>query len=98
MGAFMLQCNSNAMMQRPIMVGGSGEGGRDYLHVGPLPLLPLCCLLGIAQPLGGGPLKGVEVALVAGQLAAVQVQDVGAHHIQEVPSMGHHHQRLGPLA
>ena len=57
------------------------------LHVGPLALLPFGCLLGIAQPFGGRPFKGVEVSFVAGQLAAVQVQDVGAHHIQEISSV-----------
>lgn len=41
------------------------------LHVSPLALLPLGCLLGIAQPFGGGPFKGIKVSLVAGQLAAV---------------------------
>ena len=65
--------------------------------MGSLAFLPFCCLLGIAQPFGGGPLKGVEVALVAGQLAAVQVQYVGAHHVQKVPGMGNHHESLGPL-
>ena len=63
----------------------------------PLPLLPFGCLLGIAQPFGGSPLKSVEVTLVAGQLAAVQVQDVRAHHVQEVSSVRHHHERLGPF-
>lgn len=68
------------------------------LHVSPLPLLPFGCLLGIAQPFSGGPFKGVKVSLVAGQLAAVQMQDVGAHHIEEIPSMRYHHERLGPFA
>ena len=69
-----------------------------YLHVGALPLLPLRSLLGITQPLGGCLFKSVEVALVAGQLAAVQVEDVGAHHVQEVAGVRNHHQGLGPLA
>ena len=64
----------------------------------PLPLLPFGCLLGIAQPFGGGPLKGVKVSLVAGQLAAVQVQNVSTHNVEEVAGVRHHHQGLGPLA
>ena len=72
--------------------GGRGQGGAPtHLHVCPLTLLPLGSLLGVAQPLGGGSLEGVKIALVAGQLAAVQVQDVGAHHVEEVASVGHHH-------
>lgn len=68
-----------------------------YLHVCPLSLLPFSCLLGIAQPFSGSPLKGVKVSLVACQLVAVQMQYVSAHHVQEVPGMGHHHEGLRPL-
>ena len=68
------------------------------LHVSPLALLPFGCLLGIAQPFCGGPFEGVKVPLVAGQLSAVQVQDVGADNIQEISSMRHHHQCFWPFA
>ena len=43
--------------------------------------MTLSSFLGVLQPLIGCPLKGVEVALVAGQLAAVQVQHIRTDHV-----------------
>ena len=59
--------------------------------------MALGCLLGITQSLRCRLLKHVIVAAVGGELARVQMHDIRADRVQELASVAHHQQCLGPL-
>ena len=64
-----------------------------YLHVLLGPLMRLNLLGLVAQPFPHLLLKVTERAPVYGKLARVQVDDVGAHVVEELTGVGHHDYR-----
>ena len=78
-------CRQSASARAP---RGAPELVDERLHVRALGGLRLRRALGVARALAAGLLERVVVALVRDQLCVVQVQDVGAHGVEELAGVG----------